>query len=196
VVLRRYVLPPRDAFSSRAEFERLSGPLKWNRQQGFYIYRSHRLIQGGGWCGIRAADEHTKFARAAIEFGTELDELFRINIAKMRVSLPAQVRALLERPVQELSHAAEAVYRRAVATGDSGPPRKRVEDVRSPHRVDRAPPVQVQSPRGPIGPALFSAALEIGEHEALARILDRLNVTAPHLAGALGWSPEGPPARG
>jgi hypothetical protein len=38
VSLRRFVLPPRDEFSSPGEFERLSGPLKWNRQQGLYVY--------------------------------------------------------------------------------------------------------------------------------------------------------------
>jgi hypothetical protein len=37
VVLRRYVLPPRSRFSSISEFERMSGPMKWNRQQGLYI---------------------------------------------------------------------------------------------------------------------------------------------------------------
>jgi hypothetical protein len=62
VWLHPFVLPPRSRFSTPAEFERLSGPLKWNRQQGLYIYRADRLIQSGGWCGLRAADEHTKLA--------------------------------------------------------------------------------------------------------------------------------------
>lgn len=39
------VLPSRDRFSSMEEFERLSGPLKWNRQQGLYVYRANRLVQ-------------------------------------------------------------------------------------------------------------------------------------------------------
>jgi hypothetical protein len=56
VHLRRYVLPPRDQFSTAAEFERLSGPLNWNRQQGMYIYRAGRLVQWGGWGGIRGID--------------------------------------------------------------------------------------------------------------------------------------------
>ena len=57
VRLTRYVLPPRDSFNSVAEFERMSGPLKWNRQQGLYIYRVGRLVQWSGWAGIRAIDE-------------------------------------------------------------------------------------------------------------------------------------------
>ena len=85
VALRRFVLPARDEFSSLEEFERYSGPLKWNRQQGIYIYRA-RLVQWGGWNGIRGIDEHTKLARASLEFDTDLDSVFNINVAKMRVT--------------------------------------------------------------------------------------------------------------
>ena len=88
----------RNAFSSPAEFERLSGPLKWNRQQGLYIYRADRLVQWGGWAGIRGIDEHTKLARAALDFDTDLDAAFNINVAKMRVAIPPQLRSMLSGP--------------------------------------------------------------------------------------------------
>ncbi len=111
VRLRRFILPSRDRFSSVTEFEAKSGPLKWNRQQGLYIYRADRLVQWGGWGGVRAIDEHTKLARASIDFGTVLDPLFNINVAKMRVSLPTQLRQMLERPVHELCSQAGSFYR-------------------------------------------------------------------------------------
>ena len=38
---------------------------------------------------IRGIDEHTKLARASIDFDTDLDETFQINVAKMSVVLPA-----------------------------------------------------------------------------------------------------------
>ena len=96
VTLRRFVLPARDEFSSLEEFERYSGPLNWNRQQGIYIYRADRLVQWGGWNGIRGIDEHTKLARASLEFDTDLDSVFNINVAKMRVTLPPQIRQMLD----------------------------------------------------------------------------------------------------
>ena len=102
VTLQRFVLPSRDQFSSPAEFERLSGPLNWNRQQGLYIYRARRLVQWGGWNGIRGIDEHTKLARAALDFDTDLDSVFHINVAKMRVTIPPQLRQMIERPINEL----------------------------------------------------------------------------------------------
>jgi hypothetical protein len=175
VTLRRYVLPPRNLFSSPAEFERMSGPLKWNRQQGLYIYRADRLIQHGGWCGIRAADEHTKLARASLDFQTDLDPVFQINVAKMRVLIPAEVRSLLEHPIHELAHRADAVYRR-----DPEPSRRR-------GGPQRAEPARRRHEPSEIGTALIAAALEVGEQDALVRIMDALRSQEPDLAVALGW---------
>lgn len=117
VRFRGVVLPSRDRFSSMDEFERLSGPLKWNRQQGLYIYRANRLVQHGGWSGLRGIDEHMKLARASIDFDTDLDEAFQINVAKMSVELPPVVRQMLERPVQELCVLADDAYRRSANSG-------------------------------------------------------------------------------
>ena len=71
------------------------GPRRWNRQQGFYVYLRDRLIQSGGWSRLRAEDEHTKLARVAIDIPPGAEELFGINVSKMRVSLPESVRPLL-----------------------------------------------------------------------------------------------------
>lgn len=177
VTLRRYVLPPRNLFSSLSEFERMSGPLKWNRQQGLYIYRANRLIQHGGWCGIRAADEHTKFARAALNFETDLDEVFQINVAKMRVLLPPEVRTLLERPIHELCHRADTVYRKDAHHG----PRGETEAPAEPRRQ------AVRTGASDIGTALLAAALDAGEHEAFVRVMDKLRSLEPEIADALGW---------
>lgn len=177
VTLRRYVLPPRNLFSSPMEFERMSGPRKWNRQQGLYIYRGDRLIQHGGWCGIRAADEHTKFARASLDFQTDLDLLFRINVAKMRVLLPPEVRTLLERPIHELARSADSAYRRDVQ--QSGGHRRRSA------AVDDTP--RIRADAAEIGTALIAAALDAGEQDAFTRVMDRLRSLEPELAAALGW---------
>jgi hypothetical protein len=177
VVLNRYVLPPKDKYSSHAEFERMSGPRRWNRQQGLYIYRANRLIQHGGWCGIRAADEHTKFARASLDIQTDLDALFRINVAKMRVSLPPEIRTLLERPIHELCHRADSVYRRDADRSSRRPRREEPSEQPETRRVDLSE----------VGTSLIAAALEAGEHDAFVRVMDRLRGFAPDLSEALGW---------
>ena len=160
------VLPARSLFSSPDEFDRLSGPAKWNRQQGLYIYRGDRLIQSGGWCGIRAIDEHTKLARAALDFDPNLDELFRINVAKMRAALPAEIRPLLETHVTELCHRAQEMYRRDLREGAASEP---------------AAPVSQTANATEIGGAILSASLATGTTEALAKVAAHLSVENPEV---------------
>ncbi|MPZ68683.1 MAG: ATP-binding protein [Actinobacteria bacterium] len=168
------VLPARGQFSSHDEFERLGGPRKWNRQQGFYIYRADRMIQSGGWSGIRAADEHTKLARIALDFDTDLDSLFRINVSKMRASLPSEIRSLIERQVNEVCHAADRRYRGTNSLGHSA-------------ETLGAEPRSRTSEPGRLGAGLIAAAMEVGEYEALDRIGKTLRRRSPELADQLGW---------
>jgi hypothetical protein len=90
-----YILPTQPRFSSPPAHAAAGGPRRWNRQQGFYIYLRDRLIQSGGWSRLRAEDEHTKLARVAIDIPAGCEELFGINVSKMRVSLPEPVKPLL-----------------------------------------------------------------------------------------------------
>ena len=110
VKLEPFVLPHKDDFSSPEAFKRASGPSNWNQQQGFYIYRAGRLIQSGGWCRLRIADEHTKLARVALSFSPALDQAFKINVAKMRVQLPPQIRDLMEQATRPLIKIARDTY--------------------------------------------------------------------------------------
>ena len=172
VGLCRTVLPPRDHFSSPAEFERLSGPLKWNRQQGLYIYRANRLVQWGGWSGIRGIDEHTKLARASLDFDTDLDEAFNINVAKMRVTVPAQLKQMLDRPVHELCVRADDEYRKTS--------RREIAERRG------TAPRSAMTSGATLGLALRSAAMQAGEYEAFERIVAVLERCAPREAQTLG----------
>ena len=76
------------------------------------------MVQHGGWSGIRGIDEHTKLARASIDFDTDLDEAFQINVAKMSVELPPSLRQMLERPIHELCVLADDAYRRSANGAD------------------------------------------------------------------------------
>jgi hypothetical protein len=90
--VRPYILPPQQRFSSAAAHANAAGPARWNRQQGLYFYRNNRLVQGGGWNRLRTADEHTKLARIAIDLPDGSEQLFGLNVAKMRVTIPRDVR--------------------------------------------------------------------------------------------------------
>lgn len=182
VNLQRYILPARDQFSSAEQFERLSGPLNWNRQQGLYIYRADRLVQWGGWNGIRGIDEHTKLARAALDFSTDLDSVFNINVAKMRVTIPPQIRQMLERPINELCAQADDAYRK---TSRHAARDQYLEKQGGP--TGRPVAETMGRPIGSdAGLALRSAAMQVGEYDALRRIMTVLSQQAPEVADALG----------
>lgn len=180
VHLRRHVLPARSHFSSPEEFERLSGPLNWNRQQGLYVYRADRLVQWGGWAGIRGIDEHTKLARASLDFDTSLDSVFNINVSKMRVSMPPQLRQMVTASINELCTAANASYRRSSPHGN-------LPLHRETHRAASAPSADLTL----AGLALRAAAVQAGHHDALESILDIVRRDAPDIASALGLAISG-----
>lgn len=128
ILLEPYVLPHQDDFSSPDAFRNASGPANWNQQQGFYIYRAERMIQSGGWCSLRAPDEHTKLARIAVHFLPALDEAFKINVPKMRVQLPGQLREQIREAIVPVVKLARESYdrkedRQPPGGGPSGPTR-------------------------------------------------------------------------
>jgi hypothetical protein len=179
-VLQRYVLPSRDQFSSAVQFERLSGPLNWNRQQGLYIFRADRLVQWGGWNGIRGIDEHTKLARASLDFNTDLDSVFNINVAKMRVTIPPQLRQMLERPINELCGRADDIYRKTSRRSTAGQ-----SDDDNGHQLPGRGAMARPFVEG-AGLALRAAAMHAGEYESFQRIIVTLQQQAPEVADALG----------
>jgi hypothetical protein len=122
ILIQPFVLPHQEDFSSLQAHAEAAGPDRWNKQQGFYIYRANRMIQSGGWCNLRTLDEHLKLARVAVSFRPTLDEAFRINVAKMRVQLPQQLREQFEKAIGPVSKIAQTAYRRAERSGPkSGP---------------------------------------------------------------------------
>lgn len=67
-------------------------------RQGFYFYRNDRLIQSGGWNGVRESDSepHCSLARAAIDLPPEMDSLFSLTIQKSEIVTPPEFRPAVE----------------------------------------------------------------------------------------------------
>jgi hypothetical protein len=129
-----YLLPAQTQFSSPEAHQVAAGPNRWNRQQGFYVYRRDRLIQSGGWNRIRTLDEHAKLARIAIDLPLGREELFGINVAKMSIVIPEAARAHLRTIASAVVQQAQRNYRDhlhepvVVETVGSGNGSRRVRD--------------------------------------------------------------------
>lgn len=114
ITMEGFVLPHKEQFSSTEEWERSKGLLSSNDGQGYYIYRSDRIIRFGGWQGTRSKDEHNKLARVAIDIHPELDDLFRITVNKNKVHFPEQLRNHLKNFVNpKVIKKANELYRSA-----------------------------------------------------------------------------------
>lgn len=109
--VRPFVLPAQTRFSTPEAHQLAAGPNRWNRQQGFYVYRRDRMIQSGGWNRIRTLDEHAKLARIAIDLPAGHEEMFGINVAKMSVVIPEAARAPLRTIASAVVQKAQSSYR-------------------------------------------------------------------------------------
>lgn len=216
VRVRPYVLPDKSEFSDQAAWQRASGPLRWNRQQGLYVYRASRLIQWGGWSRLRTIDEHSKLARVAVDFAPNLDDAFGINIAKAIVKLPADLHQELEPIINEVVRIADRRYRKGASSKSPRPsppgPKPPLPPLSPPRPAPAPPPGGTQSSAGPSGfspahdpshtdpspspplpvrqptrLAIEEAARDAGEEDALGRIVASLRRTAPEVACDLGW---------
>ena len=105
-----YLLPTKAQFSTPEAWRRAAGPNDWNFQQGFYIYRENRLIQSGGWNRMRTADEHTKYARIALDLHADADFTLSLNIMKSNVLFPPVMKESLKEVVENLCSLARKIY--------------------------------------------------------------------------------------
>jgi len=111
VRIKPFILPHRSKLS-QAETEQGAGRHGWNQQQGFYVYRNNRLLLGGDWLGLGySKDEHAKLARISIEFPSELDHYWQIDVKKSTARPPGVMVDDLKRIATATRRRAEDVYR-------------------------------------------------------------------------------------
>jgi hypothetical protein len=118
-----YLLPTKAQFSTLGAWKSASGPNDWNAQQGFYIYRENRLIQSGGWNRMRTPDEHTKYARIALDLHADADFTLGLNIMKSSVVFPSVMKEGLKNAVENLCSIARKKYTPDKTNKDNPTPR-------------------------------------------------------------------------
>lgn len=115
VEVRGYVLPHRDRFHDADEHEVAGGPDGWVTQQGFYVYRTGRLIVAGGWLGLGGSrewlrDEASQLARIRVDILNSSDRAWRLDVRKATARPPVTLRESLTRIAVDVRRAARDVY--------------------------------------------------------------------------------------
>lgn len=111
IKIQPYVLPHRSRFTDD-EFSRAGLNGRWNDLQGFYVYRSDRLLVAGDYLGLPfQKEEHYKLVRIAVDLPNTLDEHWQIDVRKSMANPPGSLRRDLARIAKTTRSKAVEVYR-------------------------------------------------------------------------------------
>lgn len=108
--IRPFVLPHYSKLKI-AQYERLAGEEGFIRNQGFYVYRNHRLIISGTWFRLVRHGELSQLVRVRVDIPNALDHIWKITIDKSDAQLPALLRSRLRQIVEGLKRRSAKAYR-------------------------------------------------------------------------------------
>ncbi len=96
ILVQCFVLPHKDILGSDL-YESAAGPNGWNEQQGFYIYRNHRLLTPGSWLGLGRIkpwikEEAYRLARIKVDIPNTADKEWKIDIRKSIARPPTSIK--------------------------------------------------------------------------------------------------------
>ena len=128
IEMQGHVLPHKDRLTQN-EHDLAAGPDGWTAQQGFYVYRSRRLLVAGSWLGLGqgrswAKEEAHRLARIRLDIPNSADADWKIDIRKSTARPPVQVRPVLTRLAEDTRSRARRVFAhrgKAVRLGDRQP---------------------------------------------------------------------------
>lgn len=109
VEFRPFILPHITKLS-RDDLALAGGEEGLRRHQGFYVYRSRRLITFGTWFKLLRQGELTKLARVQIDIPNTLDHLWALDVKKSTAFPPEAVRAGLLRTIERIGGESRNVF--------------------------------------------------------------------------------------
>lgn len=92
-----YILPHRSKLSAD-DYEKYAGEKGWTAQQGFYLFRNHRMIVSGNWLlpGMQKKEQY-KLARIRIDIDNGQDKEWSIDVKKSMAVPPVSKQEELRR---------------------------------------------------------------------------------------------------
>jgi hypothetical protein len=93
------------------QYDQLGGEEGFLRNQGFYVYRNHRLIISGTWFRLLRHGELSQLIRVRVDIPNALDHIWKITIDKSDAQLPAALRNRLRQIVEGLRRRSARVFR-------------------------------------------------------------------------------------
>jgi hypothetical protein len=110
ILITPYILPHFSKLKMQ-QHEKLGGEEGFLKNQGFYVYRNHRLIISGTWFRLVRFGELSQLVRISVDIPNSLDDLWKITVDKSDAKLPAVLRTRLKQIVDGLRKRASRVHR-------------------------------------------------------------------------------------
>ena len=109
-----FVLPHHDRLDDRTAAW-AGGPEGWTAQQGFYVYRNHRLMVPGSWLSLGSGrawtkEEPYKLARISVDIPNAADNEWAIDIKKSTATPPVYIRPRLRDLADQVRQQARRVF--------------------------------------------------------------------------------------
>ena len=183
VEVQGFVLPHKDKLKQH-QFEVGAGLEGWTAQQGFYVYRSRRMLVAGGWLGLgqRQAwtrEEPYKLARLRLDIPNTADADWDIDIKKSVARAPGYIAFRLRDLAEHVRDQARQVFAHRGSYGPRVPTPnlqrawrvvQRKDSVA--YQVDRSHPLvkQVLDQAGPLKEAVIAMLRLLEETMPVQRV--------------------------
>ncbi len=95
IEVQAFILPHYSKITA-GEHDQLSGEEGLVRNQGFYVYRQHRLIIHGTWFRLVRHGELSQLVRIAVNIPNSLDAIWKITLDKADAQLPSGLKSRLK----------------------------------------------------------------------------------------------------
>ena len=109
IEVQAFILPHYSKITA-GEHDRLGAEEGFVRNQGFYVYRQHRLIIHGTWFRLVKHGELSQLVRIAINIPNSLDAMWKITLDKADAQLPSGLKSRLKDIVDGLKRKSGKVF--------------------------------------------------------------------------------------
>lgn len=109
VEVQAFILPHYSKVTA-GEHDQLGGEEGFVRNQGFYVYRQHRLIIHGTWFRLVKHGELSQLVRIAVNIPNSLDAMWKITLDKADAQLPSGLKSRLKDIVDGLKRKSGKVF--------------------------------------------------------------------------------------
>ena len=109
VRVRPYVLPHFSKLLTD-QVDNLGGRDGYIRNQGFYVYRSGRLILHGTWFGLAKFGELSQLVRISVDIPNSMDHIWKITVDKADAQLPTVLKNRLKQIIDGIRKKSVRVY--------------------------------------------------------------------------------------